>query len=50
MSFSLVKTAAKNVDIWLDDLQFYVPFSIMSYQDDERLIAKGCVQWNPVYS
>ena len=20
-----------------------------SYQDDERLIMKGCVQWNPVY-
>ena len=20
-----------------------------SYQDDERLIMKGCMQWNPVY-
>ena len=21
-----------------------------SYQDDDRLIMKGCLQWNPIYS
>ena len=24
-------------------------FLTLSYQDDERVIMKGCVQWNPVY-
>ena len=23
---------------------------LMSYQDDGRLIRKGCVQWNPIYN
>ena len=29
----------------------FTSFSIVfqSYQDDERLIMKGCAQWNPVY-
>ena len=30
----------------------FMSFSIVfeSYQDDGRMIMKGCVQWNPVYS
>ena len=34
----------------MDDLRFHVLFTVFQlYQDDERLIMKGCVQWNPVY-
>ena len=30
----------------------FISFSTVfqSYQDDERLIMKGCVQWNPIHS
>ena len=37
---------------WMDDLQFYILFNSISdsSEDDERLIMKDCVQWNPVYS
>ena len=37
------------VDGWVtcDFTSFSIVFQ--SYQDDERLIMKGCVQWNPVY-
>ena len=31
---------------WMDDLRFYVLFNSQSYQDDERMTMKGCVQWN----
>ena len=27
----------------------YVLFNIISYQEDGKLIMKGCVQWSPVY-
>ena len=34
----------------MDDLRFYVISTVFqSYQDDGRMIMKGCVQWNPVY-
>ena len=38
---------------WMDgcmtcDFTFFSTV-LQSYQDDERLIMKGCVQWNPVY-
>ena len=34
----------------VDDLQFYVISTVFqSYQDNESLIIKGCVQWNLVY-
>ena len=34
----------------MDDLGFYVLSTVFqSYQDDGRVIVKGCVQWNPVY-
>ena len=36
-------------DAMLDDLTFSSTV-FQSYQDDERLIMSGCVQWNPVYS
>ena len=33
-------------DGWIDDLQFYVLLTVFqSYQDDARMIMKGCVQW-----
>ena len=37
-------------DGWMDDQRF-TSFSIVfqSYQDDGRMIMKGCVLWNPVY-
>ena len=37
------------IDGWMtcDFTSFSTVFQ--SYQDDERLIMKGCVQWNPVY-
>ena len=34
------------MDGWRDFTSFSTVFQ--SYQDDERLIMKGCVQWNPV--
>ena len=35
---------------WMDDLRFYVFSAVFhSYQVDERLVMKGCVQWNHVY-
>ena len=36
-------------DGWMtyDFMSFSTAFQ--SYQDDERMIMKGCVQWNPVY-
>ena len=29
----------------------FTPFSTVfqSYQDDEQMIMKGCVQWNPIW-
>ena len=34
----------------MDDLRLYVLFnSILVVSDDERVVIKGCVQWNPVY-
>ena len=34
----------------IDDLRFYVFFnSISVIQGDERVIMKGCVQWNAMY-
>ena len=38
------------MDGWMYDLRF-MSFSkvFQSYQDDGRLIMKGCVQWNSVY-
>ena len=33
---------------WMDDLRFYVLFNGQSYQDDRRMIMKGCLQWIPV--
>ena len=34
----------------MDDLQFYILFNSISVnQDDDGLIVKGCVQWNPVF-
>ena len=32
----------------MDDLRFYIRFQ--SYQDDGRMIMKGCVQWNPPFT
>ena len=33
----------------MDDLRFYGFFTLFqSYQDEERVIMKGCVQWNSV--
>ena len=39
------------MDGWMDDA-ILTSFSTVfqSYQGDERLIMKGCVQWNRVYS
>ena len=37
------------MDGWMDDLRFYVPFTVFqSYQDDGRLIMNGCVQWSSI--
>ena len=38
------------IDGWVDDVRF-TPFLtvFMSYEDDGRLITKGCVQWNLDY-
>ena len=37
------------MDGWVDDLRFYVPFTVFqSYQDDGRLIMNGCVQWSSI--
>ena len=34
----------------MDDLHFTsISTVFQSYQDDERLIMKGCKQWNPVH-
>ena len=31
----------------MDDLQFYILLTaFQSYQDDVKVIMKGCVQWN----
>ena len=38
-----------SMDGCMDELRFYVRSTIFqSYQDDERLIMKSCVQWNPI--
>ena len=39
----------KTYDGWMicNFTSFLTVFQL--YQDDERLIMKGCVQWNPVY-
>ena len=38
------------MDGWKDDLRFTAFSTVFqTYQDDEGLIMKGCVQWNPVY-
>ena len=34
-------------DGWMDDFLFSTVF--LPYQDNERTIMKGCVQWNPLY-
>ena len=35
------------LDGWMDGLRFYVLSTVFqSYQDDGRLIMKGCAQWN----
>ena len=35
---------------WMDYLRFYIFFTIFqSYQDDEWLVMKGCMQKNSVY-
>ena len=35
----------------MDNMRLYILSTVFqSYQDNERLIMKGCVQWNPVYS
>ena len=40
----------RGVDGWMDDLRFYSFSTVFqSYQDDEGLIMKGCVQWSSVY-
>ena len=36
------------MDGWIDDLRFSTVFQL--YQDDDMIIMKSCVQWNPVYS
>ena len=33
---------------WIDDLKSFSTV-FQSYQDEEGLILKGCMQWNPVY-
>ena len=36
---------------WMDNCDFTAFSTVFqSYQDDERLIIKSCVQWNPVYN
>ena len=43
------KAASQRMDAWVtcDFTSFSTVFQ--SYQDDGRMIMKGCVQWNPVY-
>ena len=44
-----LNSGSSRMDGWMtcDFTSFSTVFQ--SYQDDERLIMKGCVQWNPVY-
>ena len=45
----IIKFCASNDDGWM--ICDFTSFStvLQSYQDDGRMIMKGCVQWNPVY-
>ena len=49
LSVQTEKLSNKEMDGWMicDFLSFSTVFQ--SYQDDERLIMKGCVQWSSVY-
>ena len=39
----------RKADGWMNgDVTFFSTI-FMSYQDDGRVIMKGCIQWNPVY-
>ena len=53
-SFYFYLLVCMNVqDGWMDGWMTcnFTSFTVLlqSYQDDERLIMKGCVQWYPVY-
>ena len=38
-------------DRWTDDLQFHVLSTVFqSFQDDERVKMKGCLQWDAIYA
>ena len=39
------------MDGWMDEICDFTCFSTVfqSYQDEGRMIMKGCVQWNPFY-
>ena len=48
--FNILFNSVSVIDGWMtcDFTSFSTVFQ--SYQDDGRMIMKGCVQWNPVYN
>ena len=47
---ALQRLSDSRVNGWMETCDFTSVLTVFqSYQDDDRLIMKGCVQWNPVY-
>ena len=49
ISWFVTDVQMRCMDWWQEILLYYYYYLFESYQDDGRVIQKGCVQWNPSY-